>query len=238
MFRNLGLAVWQAALITTVAGEFKSSYFALVKKDHQLKVPVLEEYMLQAVTDCFLRCFGHQNCKAVNLANELDMMNISESSAKINGLFLIRHYGGRWVKLNKAAGKFILSQQDPEYFSWTNTKSLFHVASGKCVRPFASYSDSSIILTDSCDENSVYDIDQQNSMKHVKTGKCIHPLNGYPYPREGREIVIYGVCGERRLQFYIEEKNYIKCQLLGSNKMESSSSAFVHMQNWSYYEPV
>ncbi len=142
-------------------------------------------------------------------------MNISRFTRDaMNGLFRVKHYGGRRLKLDTSSGNLILSNTNPDYFSFTASKSVLHIDSGKCMQPVSSRSNARIKLANDCGTNSKFETTSRNSMKHAPTGKCIHPLNGYAWPSEGTPIVIYSGCGQKRLQFFIEQGKYGKpCEI-------------------------
>ena len=83
----------------------------------------------------------------------------------------------------------------------SNTKSLVHSASGKCLKPISNADNSLFLLSSTCDDNTRFERTSFGSLRQIKTGSCIHPLDGATYPREGQHVVIYRGCDETRLKF-------------------------------------
>ena len=116
--------------------------------------------------------------------------------------FVIKHYSGLCVTFRSADNRLRLSQQCNEKFTLTSSKSLMHVATGKCAIPEGFSDNSRIKLTSDC-SNTGTQFEQTSglSTKHLQTGKCVHPLWGSMNPADDTDIVIYSGCGSNRLQF-------------------------------------
>ncbi len=63
------VAISHISLIVVSANNCKSSFFSLVQRDHRLTSGVIQEFRLQSEVECFQQCFGHSQCKAVNIFN-------------------------------------------------------------------------------------------------------------------------------------------------------------------------
>ena len=138
--------------------------------------------------------------------SELDVMTKQNGSGQtLTGIFLLRHYGSRCITLNQTSGTFLLSKVCGDHLAITSTNNLYHIGSGKCVKPKTTKTGAAIMITETCDQKTEYIFTQRNSIENVKSKKCIHPQGGGRNPKESTEIVLYKSCGEKRLLFYVEQ---------------------------------
>jgi len=123
------------------------------------------------------------------------------TSPPVQGEFRIQHYSKKCFKYDGTDQRIHLSSSCDELYYMSNTKSLVHSTSGKCLKPISNADNSLFMLTSTCDDNTRFERTSFGSLRQIKTGSCIHPLNGATYPKEGQHVVIHRGCDETRLKF-------------------------------------
>lgn len=141
---------------------------------------------------------------------ELDAIDTRTGAVQLGltTLFRIRHNGGRCMTYDTIAKHFVLSRNCTDFFSFTANMNLLHANTSKCLAPDSS-NNYLIQLTSPCTEQTIFKALPSNSLMHVLTGKCLRPKHGYPFPKEGKQLILRSQCEGAGMQFFIEQRKCV-----------------------------